>query len=89
MTGEPAVDPETMLRVQRFAELALDEISRRGGDDGFDPIQLHIAYCVASLGFLANTLGPARTLALLDRLGAIMRAADPERIEGLSHADHL
>ena len=73
----PPADAATMLRIQQFAEAALDEIARRGKDDGIDPLQLHLAICIASMGYLSNSFGAERAADLIDQLGAMIRSRHP------------
>lgn len=73
----PEADAETMLRIQRFAEQALDELARRGEADGMDPVQFHLAICIATMGYLANRFGPERAAELIDQLSAVIRQRMP------------
>lgn len=77
MSTPPPADAATMLRIQQFAEAALDELARRGKDDGIDPTQLHLAICIASMGYLSNTYGAERAADLIDQLGAMIRRREP------------
>jgi CO/xanthine dehydrogenase Mo-binding subunit len=73
MTTPPPADAETMLRLQQFAENALDELARRAEAGGIDPVQLHIAICIATMGYLANKFGPRRAAELIDQLSDLIR----------------
>ncbi len=73
----PPADAATMLRIQQFAETALDEIATRGKADGIDPLQLHLAICIASMGYLSNSFGAERAADLIDQLGAMIRSRGP------------
>ncbi len=75
--SSPPADAATMLRIQQFAETALDEIAKRAKGDGIDPLQLHLAICIASMGFLSNTFGADRAADLIDQLGAMIRNRKP------------
>jgi hypothetical protein len=77
MTTPPAADATTMLRIQQFAETALDELAKRAKDDGIDPVQLHLSICIASMGYLSNTFGAERAADLIDQLGAMIRSRHP------------
>jgi hypothetical protein len=74
----PPHDPETMLRIQQFAEQALEELAQRGEADGMDPVQFHLAICIATMGYLANRFGPERAADLIDQLGAMIRKRAPQ-----------
>lgn len=77
MSNPPAADAATMLRIQQFAEIVLDELAKRAKADGVDPVQVHLAICIASMGFLANNFGPERAGDLIDQLGAMVRRRHP------------
>lgn len=74
MTDAPS--PETLLRTHQFAESALDEVTKRAEADGLDPSLLHVAFAIASIGWLANRHGPGRARDLLEQLRAQMDALD-------------
>jgi len=74
----PILDNEAVVRVQQFAEQALDEITRRAGDGGMDPLALHSALCVATVGWLANHVGAEHTAQMLDQLATVVRTSPPE-----------
>jgi hypothetical protein len=76
MSG-PGANPETALRIQQFAEQALDEITKRAEADGMDPVQIHLAMCIANMGYLANTFGPERAAGLIDQLSDMIRKRKP------------
>jgi hypothetical protein len=78
MSELPPHDPETMLRIQQFAESALEELARRGEADGIDPVQFHLAVCIATMGYLANKFGPERAANLIDQLNEMIRARTPQ-----------
>ena len=72
MADEPS--PEILLQTHQFAEAALDEVTKRAEADGLDPSLLHVAFAIASVGWLANRHGPERARDLLDQLRAQMEA---------------
>ena len=63
-----APSPDDLLRTHQFAETALEEVSKRAEADGLDPSLLHVAFAIASIGWLANRHGPERARDLLDQL---------------------
>lgn len=63
-----APSPDDLLRTHQFAEAALEEVTRRAEADGLDPSLLHVAFAIASIGWLANRHGPERARDLLDQL---------------------
>ena len=69
-----APSPEILLQTHQFAEAALDEVTKRAEADGLDPSLLHVAFAIASVGWLANRHGPERARDLLDQLRAQMEA---------------
>ena len=69
-----APSPDDLLRTHQFAEAALDEVTRRAEADGLDPSLLHVAFAIASIGWLANRHGPERARDLLDQLRAQIEA---------------
>ncbi|MBM3484410.1 MAG: hypothetical protein FJX66_14060 [Alphaproteobacteria bacterium] len=66
-------DAEGMLRIQQFAETALDELARRAEKDGMDPLQLHLAICIATMGYLANKFGKDKAASLIEQLVEVVR----------------
>lgn len=70
--------PEAMLRTHEFAAKALEELTARAEADGQDPVALHLAYCVASVGYLSNAIGLARTRQFLRQLERQLEAAPPQ-----------
>lgn len=68
-------DPEAFLKIQEFAETALDEIARRARDDDMDMEILHTAFCISCVAYLRNEYGPDRTLAFLSHLMKQIRNA--------------
>ena len=68
MTDDTQTPEEQMLATHEFAAKALEEIVRRGVEDGYSPELMHVAFCVTSIGFLSNSFGSARTKELLQQL---------------------
>lgn len=68
MADDPQTPEEQMLATHEFAAKALEEIVRRGSDDGYDPDLMHVAFCVTSIGYLSNSFGATRTKELLQQL---------------------
>ena len=66
------LSPEDALQIQQFAEKTLEEITKRAEADGMDPIMLHSAFCVASVGWLANKLGPEKAGEFLRHVGGTL-----------------
>ena len=69
------LSPEDALQIQQFAEKTLEEITKRAEADGMDPVMLHSAFCVASIGWLANALGPEKAAAFLRHVGGTLEEA--------------
>jgi len=78
MSDTPPLDTAAVVQVQQFAEQALDEIARRAGEDGMDPLALHSALCVAAVGWIANHVGTEHTAEMLDQLATVVRAGPEE-----------
>jgi hypothetical protein len=72
MAADPS--PDVLLRTHQFAETALDEVTKRAEADGLDASLLHVAFAIASIGWLANRHGPERARDLLDQLRAQVEA---------------
>lgn len=74
-TEQNLPSPEDMVMTQQFAEKSLELITQEAASKGMDPGLLHSAFCVASIGFLANVYGPDRTLGFLKQLEHAVEAS--------------